>query len=262
MTSQSIDVRNLERTIERLERTDLSKETLDSIVGKISGVHDIFTSFGIGSESELFQRLDKFTDAAEKYFSPRPASNGDIRSYAGVSGNYKLFYNYVDTHAFLGRIYHEQDSTGRIKVDWRFNLGGRIEFVDSRLYPEGKTCHLMGYTDRKKEPVLWEEGLFWYNRRLPGRLGLIAGNFFKKSLFKRYSTLLRFGHATARQLIENLENENVLDSYKIRDGQKQLKELSGDSEALRILEKAAVLYPRISGDSDDYFVVEYRNFSG
>ncbi len=137
-----------------------------------------------------------------------------------------------------------------------------MEFIDSMLFPERKICHLMGDVDRGKRPPQWDNALFWYNQNLPERLELTQGNFFTQSFYKKYSSLLRFGHSSTRKIVDGLENDEVLDSYELRDGQKQLRELICDYEALGILQKAAVLQPRITEEPGDYLFVEYKSFNG
>ncbi len=263
--TENDNARNLERMIAHIEGIDLSRVSEEAVINQLEAVHGLLKICQIPQENPLYDRVTDFAIKMSDYYIGQEAlqqahNNKNTRSYIGFSGKYKLFYNYVGNHAFLGRVFHEPNSKGKIKLDWRFNLEGRIEFVDSRLYPEGKTCHLMGDYQRKEKPPLWDRGLFWYNHRLPKRLSLIARGFLEKSFFEKYSMLLRFGHSTARHLVENLEGENVLDSYEIREGQNQLRELSRDTEALNILKKAAALSPIISKKYDNYLVVEYQAF--
>ncbi len=80
------DLMNIERLFTSLEGVDLSKVSLDTIVDRISRVEDSITSSGVDNAEELLQRLERFTDIAEKHFSPEK-DEGAVRSYVGVYGN-------------------------------------------------------------------------------------------------------------------------------------------------------------------------------
>jgi hypothetical protein len=179
-----------------------------------------------------------------------------LRKYAGVIGGDKLMVNAVGDHLFLSRVYISKCGRKKIKLDWRFNREGRIDILDSRTYPEGKTDHVL-------VGINWSSGLKnWNNkwfitRHIDERVSLIEKDFFERERHEQYATLLRFGHDFMRNVYNRALINRIITPNKILEDQVSLQCVLDDVGSMSIIRKAARIYPKISDQKEGQLKVWY-----
>jgi hypothetical protein len=231
---------NLERYLSSLENMDLKKVSLDRIKKRLDDVLDMFDIFKIPENHSYKKRLDDFVNKADIYYESKsgPDFNQGKRDYFGKSGKYTLRIIPVFEHIFLTRIYSKMTH-----LSWRFNQQGRIELIDGRFFPLKEIVHILTAKEgMNKPPFDWNKRDFFY-RFMPNELGDINKGFLNLDIKQQYLSLIRFGHSTAKDFLENLKNNNITDPYDPSTSQKLLSELTKDTEALFMLKKTSNLMP-------------------
>ncbi|MBI2498844.1 hypothetical protein HYV88_01220 [Candidatus Woesearchaeota archaeon] len=170
------------------------------------------------------------------------------REYVGMADNTKVRVIPVFDHLFLSRTYREQREnqqvkSNAIKVSWRFNKEGRIDLVDYMLFSDYKPGHVLVVNNYQRihPPWLSAEAIHY---PLPEETSLLNRTFRDLPFERKYEHLLRYGHSTARHVIECINTSNISDSTdKLKLGQESLLDIAADPTAIAILSKAGELLP-------------------
>jgi hypothetical protein len=179
------------------------------------------------------------------------------REYTGMSGNYQVVVRVVYDHIFLSRKYGRRDQPA-IKVSWRFNEDGRIDLIDGRLLPEKTVHHIISVKDFESIETDWTDADAYYGR-LPDRINIVNPGFANRRFREKYQSLLRFGHAMMRDILSNLDDGNIRDSYVVGDNQRQLREIVQDSTAMYLMDQAGQLLADVEMSGQNHMHVGYRD---
>lgn len=257
----------LEWKLQHLEDLDLSKQTVEDIENIVVSLSQELERLG-ENKAYYEERLGRFSDFANSHFVRKEIIaniksvdfNQPKRGYAGFCEKSKFIVNLVFDHLFLSRVYHEQGSNRKIKLDWRFNREGRIDIVDSRIHPEDKIDHIAIKADYKSPPLDWNKGVF-IKGEIPSRSYLVARDFLLSELKYQFLSILRFGHYNTRLIVNCFIGDRIKDSLPLKEDQKQLREIGQDPAAMQILLKASFLCPYIDSEREGDFTVRYSELN-
>ena len=172
------------------------------------------------------------------------------REYVGMAGRTKVTVAPVFDHLFLSRVYRKQSENRQvngkaIKVSWRFNQEGRIALVDYMLFSDYNPGHILVVNNYQRIHPAWLSAEV-IHYPLPEETSLLNRTFRDLPFERKYEHLLRYGHSTARHIIECINTGNISDSTdKLKPGQESLLDIEADPTAIAILSKAGELLPFI-----------------
>ncbi len=247
--------REINRALDEMASMDLRGMSLEQVEEKIDAVEGLFGKYDVAQESEYHGRLGNFVKRAEVFFSfeePELDFEEGRRDYVGMSGRAKIRVTCVYDHLFVSRVYG-----GKFKLSWRFNKEGRLDLVDSMLFPENKVFPIMKFEGFDRERNAWETRRAFYEP-FPEEICFVNPGFVHLGKTKQYESLMRFGHSIARDVIENLQKSDIRKSFVVEENQKQLSKIVDDATCLHILRGAGSLLPFVTRVKNNYINVRYE----
>lgn len=238
--------------LRKLKELDITTEDPDKIQQEVKQISELFTLYGVPGNSSHYRELSHFCEEVASHYKQQSINfKQGKRDYVGMLRDVRLRVTAVRDHLFVSRIYGR-----RVKLSWRFNKAGRIDSVDAMLFPENTVTHLiktLGGFD--KDPEWYEcEARYKYLTQLD----VLNPGFSSLDDEKKFQSILRFGHSTTRDLIENLERGNIKDSYDLRGRQRQLSEIVQDEAAMYMVRRAGELMPSISSLDERHLTIFYE----
>jgi len=197
--------------------------------------------YNVGPKSDYFSRINNLIDQENK------------RTYIGrFSGKtFRLRFSYG--HLFNSRIYGSENKN--IRITWRFNSKGRIELIDSLLFPEWEIINILDVNDNNKD-LEWSCAGARYNL-FPKRIKEINPGFMHLGERIKYQSLIRFGYGDVKELMNELSKERISDFKKRKSDERSLKELKSDSEIINILSNICCLNPSINLIKKSSMIIVY-----
>ena len=224
----------------------------DEFREKVNGMKSFLKSQGVARESEYFRRLNELE--SKNLFSFENSNDENInfskpkRVYSGFIDNKRILRVIpVYDHLFLSRIYG-----GKIKVSWRFNQSGRLDLIDSMIFPENRVYNILNVLDFQsgnKEKPNWGDNLARINE-FPEEAVLINKGFGNLGNIEKYQSIARFGHSEASDLYGSLKSRRFNKLTNPRDGEKGIEDMFDDQEALALCQRASLLVPSIKRFDD------------
>ena len=256
----------VKRIMSELEAKQLGNFSEEQVLHRVQRLEELFGIYGIEPLKDYHKRLERFLSTASEYFSfmgpdrrikSERAKNERERKRdcTGMSGETMVRVKGFLDHLFLERVYR-----GSIKLSWSFNREGRLDLVDSMLFPSNSVCNLVITEDYREPPYDWTSRRVEY-KPVPEQIRLVNPGFAILEKDKMYLPIMRFGHAMARDLIKNINSGNIRDNHLLQPLQKQLREIVNDFECMDMIRKAGSIMPYLAekdGDGNSA-VVEYHN---
>jgi len=251
----------LKRELRRQVQTDLcaledlnfSLETPESVQHRIEQLPAFLDEAGASPQSSYYDRLQELTDRLDEHSrAPSQTTFTGKREYVGMSAGARMKIKVLGDNVILMRQYSKS-----FKVSWSFNQEGKIEFVESLSYQANQGDRLITVTDFKNLPRDWKCAQAEYEP-IPQYALQINRGFYGQPPKQQYSSLLRFGHGDARNLMKNLERADIKNAIELNHGQRQLIEIVDDSSALRVVANAGAVIPTISDFEDNFFSIRYE----
>jgi len=247
----------VKRLVGELEAIKLTSVGEGVVSQRVKILQGIFDNLGVEALRDYHKRFEKFLETSQEYFRFMGAS-GVVKpdysrreDYTGISGDTKIRLKCYSDHVFFERIYG-----GSIKISWRFNPKGRLGLVDAMLLPENVVRNLIIFDNYEREPYDWETRRAKSMPLFP-EVNLINPKFSAVKHDERYQLIMRFGHSMAYELLENLDSVNIRDSYSLKPGQRQLREIIDNDGAIDILTNASEIMPEVLGKNGEYMTVRY-----
>lgn len=249
----------IDATLLDLEKTDFADETPESIEEIVGVFKRLLREHEIGFKSDYYLKLDEFKRKAEKYFRENLIDfNQEKREYLGMSGSEKIRVISLYDYLFLSQTYE-----GKIRLKWRFNREGRIDTVESSVFPEKPgfeekhSCLIIVENFEEIEPD-WNNSLAFYNP-LPEEINLVDEKLSKMEDLLKYRFILKKGHSKCRHLLNNLEIKNIRDFKYTGKGEQGLSKILNDATSMYLLRKACEIVAFLDLD-DKGFRIRYEQF--
>ncbi|MEK6952478.1 MAG: hypothetical protein AABX29_05670 [Nanoarchaeota archaeon] len=172
------------------------------------------------------------------------------REYVGMAGKTKVTVIPVFDHLFLSRIYRGQRENPcfgekAIKLSWRFNRKGRIDLVDFMLFSDYNPRHILVVNNYQRINSAWPSAEV-IHYPLPQETSLLNPSFKSLTFERKYEHILRYGHSTAKHIVECIDTGNIAESIgKLESGQEKLLDIGADPTAIALLTRAGNLLPSI-----------------
>ena len=243
--------------------------SLEDFRAKIEQVKELFKTAGVAPDSQFRVDLEDVAEKARLFYANQarkktvnqnvaamaePDFGQPKRDYFGKAGEHHLRVTPVFDHLFVSENYRRV-----IKLDWRFNQEGRIDLVDSMLFPENRVMPLIKISGFERIQKNWTSARAAH-LTFPYELGEAGLRFYtiedKKA---NCGILLTRGHSLARELVYCLRHKKTEHSSYKRESQNELAEVARDCAAMTILERAANLEPRITEMKEDSLFISYGN---
>ena len=201
--------------------------------------------------SDYFQRLEQIQSRLEAR-SGMPSLLPGKRNYGGEAAGRWMQLQSAYDHVILSTCY-EGDfdcKAGRVKVSHRFNLAGRVDFVELKFLRSLQPClngeirKLLRVKDYQTIRRDWHSAEAFVLPVLPQELVFLYQDIFRCPRLEVLAWLVNIGHGMAGDLLQDVKARPVNGSVPRRgaNGDQQcLQAVRADEVALPILEHAASL---------------------
>lgn len=249
--------REINSSLVELSNIDFKTTSLEDLKKQIDGILELFDLYEVCEESEYRKKLSAVIIGADEFYgTPKkilePQFNKEKRNYFGKAERSLFRVMQVYDSLFLTRIYSKN-----LHLTWKFNRAGRLEFIETRIFPDGKPVPIMFSKEKhNKNGYDWNSKRFYCNQ-IPEGLNEINNSFSTQSLQGKYFSLVKYGHNTSVNLLDALENNKTRPPYCPSNTQKLLSELINDDDTLYILKQSSVLDPRVNNVSSNIYKVTY-----
>jgi hypothetical protein len=216
-------------------------------------------------ESDYFARLMQVQLRVETRTSnPVPIQK---RNYSGEAAGYGMQVQSAFDHIIVSTCY-EGDfhlKHGKVKISHRFNLEGRIDFVELKfltsLYPRlngefRKLLLVKNYQTIRKD---WHAAEAFVLPVLPQELTFLYADVFRSPRSEVLAWLVNIGHGIAGDLLADVKYRPLNGSVArgVNGNQLSLDSVRSDNVALPILEKAVELEAAVELGEPKSAVVRY-----
>ncbi len=214
--------------------------------------------------SDYYGRLVRIQHCLQNR-SQRPAPVGK-RNYGGKAGGCWMQIQSAYDHVILSRCHAGEHNSrrGRIKVSHRFNLHGRIDFVELKFLNSLQPClngalrKLLTVRDFQGIRKDWSATDAFVLEVLPQELVFLFEDIFRCPKGEVFAWLINTGHGVVDAMLKDLGRTPINGGNNPSDAandQLALSELRTDEVALPILQKAAALQSAVDESNDPKNVV-------
>ncbi len=190
------------------------------------------------------------------------------RNYGGQAAGRWMQVQSIYDHVILSTCYEGDFNLrhGRVKLSYRFNRAGRVDFVELKLLRSldssldgtiRKLLLVRNYQSRARD---WYEAEAHALRVLPRELILIFADVFRSTREEILAWLVNLGHWTVQNLLEDLCAHRIDGCARGAEGnsnQLGLGALLTDEVARPILEQSEGLESTVELDAPEVVVVRY-----
>ncbi|NCO11383.1 hypothetical protein CO038_01710 [Candidatus Pacearchaeota archaeon CG_4_9_14_0_2_um_filter_39_13] len=225
--------RQLKEWVEALEDGSFNGDSK----AEVERIKGLLGEWGAASNSEYYARLDNLNGKA--------IGDSDIeftqgkRKYIGLVDDKITVVTPVYGHMFIERYYAE-----RFKLSWRFNQKGRIDMIDSMLYPD-LLWHLVTVKNFQSIEPGWAHG-YAFHTVLPRDLAEFLPGFESADERTRYDLVMKSGHRIAADICSGLERNSIKRPAFIGRDKAYLGDIAEDDEAAVLLQRASMVKPRVA----------------
>lgn len=219
--------------------------------------------------SDYFHRLEQIRNRLETRSAP-PALLPGKRNYGGQAAGHWMQLQSAYDHVILSTCYEGNFDlkSGRVKISHRFNLQGRIDFVELKylrsLLPclNGEIRSLVRVKDYSTIRKDWRSAEAFVLPVLPQELVFLYQDIFRCPRNEVLAWLVNIGHRMVGDLLKDLQAPPVHSAVPHRgtNGDQQcLQAVRTDEVALPILEHAAVLQSTVELSEPKAVLVRYSS---
>lgn len=217
--------------------------------------------------SDYYNRLSRIQYRLEAR-TAQPAPVTGKRNYGGEAAGYWMQLQSAYDHVILSTCYDGEHNgqQGRIKISHRFNLAGRIDFVELKFlrslqpFLNGAFRKLISMCDYQHLKKDWSSAEAFVLPVLPRELIFLFPDIFRCHRAEVLAWLINIGHNLVGDLLGSLEESSArrptLQSGEFLS-QLRLEELGNDAVAFPILQATALLESAVDLKDEKTVLVRY-----
>jgi hypothetical protein len=250
-------IAEINTAISRLLKLDIVQMQMEQVQSEFHEVDDLLIKYGIEKETTYSRKLDILFQRARYYFNSKilvPLGEGMWQKYRGIiKTNKRKYCINVDIHPNKFRICNTYK--GKIRLSWTFSPTGKIQSLESVVFSRGEHKKLI-LVNNDVNPA-WTQTQA-NCKSFPDEIYDVNPEFRPMSELEKYGALMRYGHATAIQIVNNMRRNEIETPDNLNRDQIPLSEIVESEEAKEMLWKTEKLFPKISaGNNKDLIQIAY-----
>lgn len=260
----------IRQAIEYLDTVDLTKTTEKQALRIIADAKNLLDRNHIPRNTDYRKKYNNFSTKVRVHFELLESKDPNIslkdfrqhgRKYAGDLEGYQTIVLPSYDRLFLSRVYNSNkpyNNTHTIRLSWRFNIAGRIDFIDY-LFPKNRENGILiaicGYESVKSR---WNSHPARYYE-LPREMAIVNAIFQNPLLLKQYLYLLLEARDIAIALNDRIKGKEAWEPQSInKEGDLNLTKIIEDNAARYMIKRVANLKPRIElCNTEGIFAIKY-----